>query len=111
MFSNSAIAEKKLEEIPKLFHGTWDTSNEACIQPFSDMRMEIEARVVRYWESQGQVTRVNVENERKLNITFSISGEGESWESFKQFELNTANNTLTINTLEGQQLSKRVRCK
>lgn len=64
-------------EIPARFHGVWDAANGTCA-PNSDLRVEIAARRIGFYESVGNVAGVGSEGSDAI-ADLVMEGEGESW--------------------------------
>ena len=72
-------------QIPERFRGVWDADGGTC-DPYSDMRLEIEADQVLFYESGGQVRSLQIEGD-SMRLDLAMSGEGETWRSLLQFTL------------------------
>ncbi len=64
-------------EIPARFHGVWDALTGTC-DPASDMRVEITARRIEYYESVGDVSGMGNEGDDAI-ADLVMEGEGETW--------------------------------
>jgi hypothetical protein len=64
-------------EIPARFHGVWDAVTGTC-DPASDMRVEITARRIEYYESVGDVSGMGNEGDDAI-ADLVMEGEGETW--------------------------------
>lgn len=64
-------------EIPARFHGVWDAVTGTC-DPASDMRVEITARRIEYYESVGDVSGMGSEGDDAI-ADLVMEGEGETW--------------------------------
>jgi hypothetical protein len=64
-------------EIPARFHGVWDAVSGTC-DPGSDLRVEIAARRIGFYESAGDVAGVGSEGSDAI-ADLVMEGEGESW--------------------------------
>ena len=81
-------------EIPSRFHGVWDAANGTC-EPNSDLRVEITARRIGFYESVGNVAGVGSEaNDAIADLV--MEGEGESWVQTTRLSIET--------TPEGERL-------
>jgi hypothetical protein len=74
-------------EIPARFHGVWDALTGTC-DPASDMRVEITARRIEYYESVGDVSGVGSEGDDAI-ADLVMEGEGETWVQPARLSLET----------------------
>ena len=68
-----------LTAIPARFHGVWDAEGGSCMAA-SDLRLEVEAREIGFYESRGTVTGVSETADGAAAITLAMEGEGERWD-------------------------------
>ena len=64
--------------IPTRFRGVWDKAQGTCT-PASDLRMEIRAGEIEFYESLGEVTSVEAESPDSIIVSLAMNGEGETW--------------------------------
>lgn len=64
-------------EIPARYHGVWDYVKGSC-SPESDMRMEVTARRITFYESIGDVAGMGQDGEDAI-ADLVMQGEGETW--------------------------------
>lgn len=69
--------------IPARFRGIWDYAQGDC-DPDSDLRMEIGAKDIEFYEALGEVSKVEADGDAVL-VTLEMEGEGESWEQTTRF--------------------------
>ncbi|WP_066530829.1 hypothetical protein [Erythrobacter sp. CCH5-A1] len=81
-------------EIPARFHGVWDAVSGTC-DPASDLRVEIAARRIGFYESAGDVAGVGSEGSDAI-ADLVMEGEGESWVQTTRLSIET--------TPEGERL-------
>ena len=81
-------------EIPSKYLGVWDYVGSTCAEG-SDMRMDIEARKIQFYESTGNVTGTG-EDAGDAVVDLAMSGEGEEWIESMRFSL--------VQTPDGEQL-------
>lgn len=67
-----------LTAIPAAFHGVWDAESGSC-ELASDMRLEIAAGTIGFYESEGKVTTVTPQADGSAAVDLAMTGEGESW--------------------------------
>jgi hypothetical protein len=72
--------------IPAAFHGVWDNEAGTC-DPASDMRMEIGARSITFYESHGTVTAATTGAPGVVEIDLAMEGEGDTWTQRMQLSL------------------------
>ena len=101
--SDAAIAANR---IPAQFHGRWDATNGAC-SPDSDGRLEITASEVSFYESAGDVTKVE-QADSGVKVSLSMEGEGEQWTA--QYTFNRNGEQLDTTTSEGETFTRK-RCE
>ena len=63
--------------IPAAYRGVWDWQGGSC-DPASDLRMEIGADAIVFYESVGEVLAAEA-GEDSVRLELAMSGEGESW--------------------------------
>jgi hypothetical protein len=85
--------------IPAAFHGTWDNASADC-EPATDARLTIAGDRLRFYESEGKVTRVEVDSPTRIVVSADLSGEGESWTNSYLFELRDDGKTLSSNSVD-----------
>ena len=73
--------------IPAAFRGEWNEDAVACGSALNDSRLKIEVGRIRFYESSGDVAKVETPNQRTLKVTASMAGEGETWTSTHTFVL------------------------
>ena len=98
--------------IPVRFRGVWDYREGECM-PASDLRMDIRADEIEFYESLGRVTSVEVESPDAIVVALDMSGEGETWQVVNRFELSEDGAILTPLQTEDNsqyQLMPRKRC-
>lgn len=76
---SAAAPDGVLTAIPAAFLGVWDAETGSC-DPASDLRLEIAAQTIGFYESQGTVNRV-VQNPDGWTVAdLAMEGEGETWD-------------------------------
>ena len=71
--------------MPLAYRGVWDWTDGTC-QADSDMRMEIGARVIHFYESVGTVKAVRVDG-TALSLDLAMEGEGQQWRQTTELRL------------------------
>ncbi|MBU7580554.1 MAG: hypothetical protein KAF27_08790 [Porphyrobacter sp.] len=64
--------------IPVRFHGVWDDENASCDQD-TDLRLDIEADGIGFYESHGTPTRVTEGPDNSAMLDLAMAGEGDTW--------------------------------
>ena len=82
------------KSIPEQFRGVWDYAEGNC-NPASDLRLEIGAVSIEFYESLGTVTGVTVESPTSILVELAMEGEGERWERTTRLVLSEDGATLT----------------
>ncbi len=99
--------------IPEQFRGVWDYIEGSCA-PESDLRLEVTAGDLMFYESVGEVESVEVENANQVVVELSMSGEGESWTERTRLTLTDGGDILTPVDADGEQAGTpmpRKRCE
>ncbi|QPC99184.1 hypothetical protein [Qipengyuania soli] len=99
------------EEIPSTFLGVWDHDKPSCDVP-SDMRLEIAPKSIRFYESRGEVTRIEVDSADSIVVSLAMEGEGEKWQMARKLDLSDDGNTLTESSVDEDRIDpiKLMRC-
>ncbi len=75
-----------LDAIPARFRGTWDALDGDCSLS-SELRIEIGADTLGFYEARGQVTDVMTDGEDAIIAGMAMEGEGERWTLTRRFAL------------------------
>lgn len=86
--------------IPERFRGVWDSAEGSC-DPASELRLEIGAVSIEFYESLGTVTGVTVESPDSILVDLAMEGEGERWERTNRYVLSADGATLTASEMGG----------
>ncbi|MGP1351772.1 MAG: hypothetical protein ACTS1Z_00475 [Parasphingopyxis sp.] len=105
----AAAEAATLDTIPERFRGRWDFSEETCADPASEMRLDIEAERIAYYESAAIPVTITETGPATLTVIHRFSGEGEEWEETLAYELSEDGDRLTVNSPDGS-MSIRMRC-
>ena len=81
--------------IPAAFVGEWNDDLQACGTSNNDSRLRIEPRRIPFYESDGDVSRVTIMNQRAIKVSASFAGEGQVWTNEVEFVLSRSGNDLT----------------
>lgn len=97
--------------IPERFRGVWDHVEGSC-DPASDLRMDVGAGSIEFYESLGTVTGVTVESPVSIVVDLAMEGEGERWTWLNRYVLSDDGATLTPSELGGSPAAPmpRKRC-
>lgn len=100
-----------VKEIPSAFLGVWDHDGESCDVP-SDMRLEIAPKSIRFYESRGEVTRIEVDSEDSIVVSLAMEGEGEKWHMARKLDLSDDGKILTESSVDEDRFDpiKLIRC-
>lgn len=88
-------------QIPARFHGVWDYEEGTC-DPASDMRMEISADEILFYESIGRVTGVKAEGD-DIIVSLDMEGEGENWQEKTRLSLVGKGDAVRLHTSDGER--------
>ena len=94
--------EVEADTIPAAFLGVWDYVEGTC-NPASDLRVEITPRGMQFYESYGEVTRVEVDSPQRIVVSLAMEGEGEKWQMTRRFTLSEDETTLTPSAVDEEQ--------
>ena len=99
-----------VDAIPADYLGAWDAADGGC-EAGSEFSLEVGADELAFYESAGQVTRVEP-GEGSVTVALAMTGEGESWESRVRLTLADGGRTLVTETLapEAAPPVRRTRC-
>lgn len=86
---------KVAKAIPQQFLGAWDTADGNC-SPVTETRMEIGSQSVGFYESHGEVTRVDIANPNSIIVSLAMEGEGEKWQMERKLALSDAGDSLSV---------------
>ncbi len=101
--ATKALADKIAPNlIPAAFHGTWDNIEGTCARE-SDLRMEISAGQIIFYESLGKVRSIEAKDEMSLDVTLAMEGEGEVWTNIMRLALSNDGDILTPSDGPGEQ--------
>lgn len=100
------------QPIPADYHGVWDHVDGSCA-PESDLRMEISADKIVFYESVGTVTSLISEPNGDRIVTLAMSGEGETWTETLRLQMDSTATRMVVlqgDTFERTAYSARKRC-
>lgn len=96
--------------IPAAYHGTWDYIEGTCARE-SDLRVQISASEIMFYESIGTIEGVREAGE-DIVVTLAMEGEGERWQQHTRLTLSENGERLDLTDPErpddaGSLLRKR----
>lgn len=99
------------EGIPAAMLGVWDYVEGTC-DPASDLRLEIAADHLLFYESYGTVQSVARDGD-DVTVALAMEGEGETWEESLTYRLVEGGEILESDTPApmGEGLLRRKRCE
>ncbi|MEO0589592.1 MAG: hypothetical protein AAFZ11_03415 [Pseudomonadota bacterium] len=111
--SEEDVAEEaQATQIPVNFRGTWDYEGGMCA-PESDLRLDVEASAITFYESYGELVRVERVDPFAVSLELEMTGEGETWTQTLGLRLVNARMGLMVmdeqSPGEGEELIRR-RC-
>lgn len=83
-------------EIPAPYRGEWIRDVAECRTGATDTRLVVEARALRFHESEGPVERVRIMGEREIVVRARLSGEGETRVEERRMILSPHGEALTV---------------
>lgn len=75
--AHGSAPTKAAAAIPQRYHGVWDYEGGTCA-PESDLRMEVKANEIVFYESYGAVTGADEDGDDAV-IALAMEGEGDTW--------------------------------
>ena len=96
----SPAAAEQTDIIPTTFQGEWNRRLDHCGTGLNDSALRVEPRVMRFYESRGDVRRVARTGERAASIEADFEGEGETWSETVQLTLSADGEQLTTGSDE-----------
>ena len=95
-------------QVPAQFQGEWNTQLLDCGGFRNDSRLEIGADRVAFHESSGPILAVVPRGEQEIALIAELSGEGETWLSFKHFRL-SGDRAQLVDITDGSEFARQ-RC-
>lgn len=86
-------AGQALDAIPLRFRGAWDALDGDCSLS-SELRIEIGADALNFYEARGQVTEVVTDGADAIIAGMAMEGEGERWTLTRRFALDGADRLI-----------------
>jgi hypothetical protein len=83
--SSDAEPEAEPSLIAAAYQGVWDYEGGTCA-PESDMRMEVSATDITYYESYGRVTGTRPDGD-DLIVDLAMEGEGQEWNESQRLSI------------------------
>ncbi|MEM7061771.1 MAG: hypothetical protein AAF572_01225 [Cyanobacteria bacterium P01_B01_bin.77] len=80
--------------IPPQFQGEWTANLERCGATAGESRLWIEANYIEFYESGGPVLEVVTQGNVGLTVITELSGEGDTWQDQRSFQLSPDYQTL-----------------
>ena len=90
--------------MPNTFRGVWDYVDGTC-NPASDLRLEIGADSIEFYESIGQISNIETRSPQQVVVTLDMEGEGERWEMTRMFTLDRNGERLTPSAVGDDQFT------
>jgi hypothetical protein len=105
----SATAAEQQRAVPARFQGEWNTNLEHCGTDLNDSRLKISTDRIQFYESGGPVRTVVTQGDFDLALIAEMSGEGETWLSYRHFRL-SADHTYMTDVTDKDFALVRYRC-
>jgi hypothetical protein len=98
--------------IPAAFHGRWGMTPADCTSTRGDAKglVTIDAGSIKFFESQGILTKVTLNAPENFTGTFAFTGEGQSWTNSQNLKLTDSSNTLIRSETDVAQSYSYKRC-
>ena len=91
--------------IPATFRGKWDRTTSACAQQTSEMRLNVDAGSIRFYEGRSRALAVR---ETSSGVEVDVEHSAEGTTDRRTYQLSRSGNKLTV-TISGYATT-RVRC-
>lgn len=111
--NNSAEAELPVTLlIPAAFHGRWGMVPADCTSTKGDAKglITVNGEGIKFYESQGKLTKVTLSAPENFTGTFAFTGEGQSWTNSQNLKLTNSSNTLVRSETDVAQSYSYKRC-
>lgn len=90
------------QAIPAAFQGVWDSDEGNCVVT-SITRMEIAPQQVNFYESRGDVTRVEIDTPDRIVVSLAMEGEGQQWRMARMFTLDEGGTRMTPSSVDAEE--------
>jgi len=99
--------------IPAAFHGRWGMVPEDCTSTRGDAKglIAIDGDGIKFYESQGRLTKVTLNAPENFTGTFAFTGEGQTWTNSQNLKLTGSSNTLIRSETDVSQSYTYKRCR
>ncbi len=104
IFSTLALASS--DKLPDKFQGTWRIN---CSDPDDLLVIQITDEQVNFWETAGDILRVEIVDSNNVVVELRLLSEGQEWVSNVEFQLNDGK--LIQNPYESADKLIRIKCK
>jgi hypothetical protein len=110
---NRSTAETAALAIPAAFHGRWGMVPADCTSTKGDAKglISIDASSIKFFESNGTLTKVTLNAPENFTGTFAFTGEGQSWTNSQNLKLTNSSNTLIRSETDVAQSYSYQRCR
>ena len=98
--------------IPAAFRGRWGMVPDDCTSTRGDAKglITIDSGSMKFFESQGKLTKVTLDAPENFTGTFVFTGEGQSWTNSQNLKLTGSSNTLVRSETDVSQSFTYKRC-
>ena len=98
--------------IPAAFHGRWAMVPTDCTSTQGDNKglITIGGDNIKFFESQGKLTKVTLNAPENFTGTFAFTGEGQRWTNSQNLKLTGSSNTLVRSETDVAQSYTYKRC-
>lgn len=98
--------------IPAAFHGRWAMVPADCTSTRGDNKglITIDPTSIKFFESQGKLTKVTLNAPENFTGTFAFTGEGQRWTNSQNLKLAGSSNTLVRSETDVAQSYSYKRC-
>ncbi len=95
----AAVTKPAVQTVPVQFRGEWNERPEHCGTALNETRLRITASKIAFYESDAQVRHVVVKSTRAIQVTATLTGEGQVWDDRFEFVLSRSGDDLSMGDL------------
>jgi hypothetical protein len=106
--TGTATAAELQSSVPETFRGEWNADPADCSSHLSESQLEISATEIAFYESGGPLIAIVTRADNEIALIAEMSGEGETWLLYNQFQISDDGSQLTDITDDGGLV--RYRC-
>lgn len=97
-------------DLPSGFLGVWGAESDQCGTELDDLRLTLHPHRLQFHESDGQLISISASSDLEIVIAAEMSGEGETWRTYRHFSLSDDGSRLSDITDAPELIVVRHRC-